>query len=70
MWHAGGKYHQGARTGYVLLARDFQVHRPTQDVEELVDDMGVHAGRGAFSRWSLDAVDGAAGRAGLVVEKR
>jgi hypothetical protein len=70
MRDAGGKYDQGAWAGDVARAGDLEVHRPAQDEEELVDDVGVHAGRGTFAGWRLDAVDGAAGRARLVVEKR
>src|SRR5258708_7054790 len=45
MWHAGWKHDQSACAGNVTLACDIQAHRPAQDVEQLIDGVGMHARR-------------------------
>ena len=57
--HAGRKDDERTGPARVLLALDLDAHAAAQDVKDLIDGVGVHAGRGAASRWCLDAVDGA-----------
>src|SRR5687768_4918005 len=66
---AFGEDDEGAGTGFVFLAFDLNTHGAAEDVEGLVDGVGVETGRGAAAGGGLDAVDGAGGAAGVVVEE-
>src|ERR1700682_4826232 len=70
MWHAGRKYDQGAWARNMTVACDLQVHRPAQDVEDLIDLVRVHTRRRPFAGRGLDAVDAAGGRARVVIQQR
>jgi len=59
--HAGREDDERAGRAVVLLTLDLDAHRATQDVEDLIDVVDVHAGRGAAAGGRLDAID----RAGL-----
>jgi len=59
--HPGRKDDERAGRAFVLLTLDLNAHYATQDVEDLIDVVDVHAGRGATASGRLNAID----RAGL-----
>ena len=59
--YPGREDNERAGRAVVLLTFDLDAHRATQDVEDLIDRVDVHTGRGAAAGGRLDAVD----RAGL-----
>ena len=59
--HAGRKDDERTGRAVVLLSLDLDAHRATQDIEDLIDVVNVHAGRGAAAGGCLNAKD----RAGL-----
>jgi len=59
--HAGREDDERTGRAVVLFSLDLDAHGAAQDVEDLVDLVDVHAGRGATAGGCLDAMD----RAGL-----
>jgi len=59
--HAGREDAERAGRALAPLPFDLDAHRASQDVEDLIDVVDVHAGRGPAAGGRLDAMD----RAGL-----
>ena len=55
--NAGGKDDERTGSAFVLLSLDLDAHRAAYDVEDLVDGMGMHPGRGAATGGRLVAHD-------------
>ena len=67
--HAGREDDERAGRAVVLLTLDLDAHRAAQDVEDLINFVDVHAGRGAAAGGRLDAIDRADPGARGVIEQ-
>jgi len=70
MRYAGRKDDERTGTAIILFSINFDVHRALENIKDLVDVVGVHAGRGAAAGRGLDTFDDTVSGAAGLVEQR